>query len=68
MAQAMPAKRAEQGRAEIHRRMTKCKRCQSRIDHQHVDEHGHPLDLCSWHLAISLAQELAGRDRGEEAT
>lgn len=48
--------------------MTKCKRCHARIDHQHTDEHGRPLDLCSWHLALDLAVELAGRDRGEEST
>jgi hypothetical protein len=47
--------------------MITCKNCNRRIDHQHVDEHGRPLPLCSWHLAISLAQELAGRERGEEA-
>jgi hypothetical protein len=35
----------------------RCKHCQKRVEHNHADETGRRIELCTWCLAISLAKE-----------
>ena len=39
-----------------------CKSCQKPVDRPHVSP-----DHCTWCLAVALAKERVGRERGEEA-